>query len=223
MGETNAERCFSKSRNPFLIYPRHIPTHMSKKTARKELADTQAHFHELQDRKHAAEQKRLELVHSKQLAEIQSVLDRAKEVQQNEETNLRQTWKLRDKLLWERIEAGIKVEEERLAKRLEEERKVREEKKRLEEETQRKEKEAEERRVREEEKKRLEEETQRKEKEAEDRRKKQADEMELFNPANDDWRVARQNLLVGVKISPLLSHTYRTYTESKATCTIRQI
>ena len=187
---------------------------MSKKTARKELADTQAHLHELQDRKHAAEQKRLELVHSKQLAEIQSVLDRAKEVQQNEETNLRQTWKLRDKLLWERIEAGIKVEEERLAKRLEEERKVREEKKRLEEETQRKEKEAEERRVREEEKKRLEEETQRKEKEAEDK---------MFNPANDDWRVARQNLLVGVKISPLLSHTYWTYTESKATCTIRQI
>jgi nucleoporin GLE1 len=209
---------FFFEKNPSFLIFIHIP--ISQKTARKELADTQAHLHELQDRKHVAEQKRLELGHAKQLAEIQSVLDRAKEVQQNEETNLKKTWKLRDQLLWERIEAGIKVEEERLAKRLEEERKVREEEDRKRKEEELKKRLNEEKRLQEEnakkkaeeEKKRLEEETQRKEKEAEEKRKKQANEMERrtaeevelraamsFNPANDDWRVARQNLLVSVK------------------------
>ena len=204
MGETNAEGRFSKFRNPsfdlssLFIYL----SNMSQKTARKELADTQARFHELQDRKNVAEQKRLELVHTKQLAEIQSVLDRAKEVQQNEETNLKQTWKVRDQLLWERIEAGIKIEEERLAKRLEEERKAREEEERKRKEANLKKRLAEEKRLQEEnakkkaeeEKKRLEEETQRKEKEAEEKR----------NPANDDWRVARANLLVSCEISNIL-------------------
>ena len=197
---------------------------MSQKTARKELADTQAHLHELQDRKHAAEQKHLEQVHTKQLAEIQGVLDRAKELQQNEETNMRQTWKIRDKLLWERIEAGIKVEEERLAKRLEDERKVREEEDRKRKEADLKKRLTEEKRLQEEiakkkaeeEKKKLEEEAQRRKKEAE----------EKFNLANADWRIARQNLLVSVKffnILLLLFHSYGTYTESEATCTICQI
>ena len=45
-----------------------------------------------------------------------------------------------------------------------------------------------------EEKKRLEEETQRKEKEAEE------------NPAYDDWRVARQNLLVSVNSSFIIPY-----------------
>lgn len=205
-----------------------IYTHLStclQKTARKELADTQAHLHELQDRKHVAEQKRLELIHTKQLAEIQSVLDRAKEVQQKEETKLKQTWKLRDQLLWERIEAGIRVDEERAAEKkrkleeekqrkereAEEKKRAEEEKRRLEEEKQRKEKEAKERERAEEEKRRLEDETQRKEMEAEEK-----------NPAYDDWRVARQNLLVCVKFLAPFSHTYRAYTESKATCTTRQ-
>lgn len=137
------------------------------------------------------------------------MLDSAKEMQRKEETNLRQMWKVRDQLLWERIEAGIRVEEERLARRLEEERKARDEedrkrkeeenaKKKAEEENakkaemERKKAEEEKKKVEEEkkkveEKKRLEEETQRKEKEAEE------------NPAYDDWRVARQNLLVSVK------------------------
>jgi nucleoporin GLE1 len=174
------------------------------KTARKELADNQAHLLELQDRKHVAEQKRLELVHTNQLAEIQSFLDLVKEEQQKEETKLKQTWKLRDQLLWERIEAGIKVEVERVEeekRKLEEERqrkekeagekkRAEEEKRRLEEETQQKEKDAKEKKERaEKEKRRLEDETQRKEKEAKER----------MNPANDDWRVARQNLLASVK------------------------
>ena len=173
------------------------------KTARKELADTQAYLHELQDRNHVAEQKRLELVHTKQLAEIQSVLDLAKEVQQKEETKLKQKWKLRDQLLWERIEAGIKVDEER----------VEEEKRRLEEEKQRKEKAAEEKKRAEEEKRRLDEEKQRKEKEAKEKEKaeeekrgledetlrKEKEAEEKSNPAIDDWRVARQNLLASVK------------------------
>ena len=132
------------------------------------------------------------------------MLDRAKEVQQKEETNLKQRWKLRDQLLWERIEAGIKVdveraeeekrrleeEKQRKEKEAEEKKRAEEEKRRLEEETQRKEKEAEEKKRAEEEKKRLEDETQQKEKEAEEK-----------NPANDDWRVARQNLLVSGAVS----------------------
>ena len=224
MGETNEERRFSKLRNLslwfILFILLSINNNVSQKTARKELAVTQANLHELQDRKHVAEQKRLELVHTKQLAEIQSELDRARELQQREETKLKQTWKIRDQLLWERIEAGIKVEEERLAKRLEEERKVREEEDQKRREAELKKKLTEEKRLQEEnakkkaeeEKKRLEEETQRKEMEAEEKRKKQADEMERraaeevelrtamsFNPAHDDWRVARQNLLVSVK------------------------
>ena len=196
----------------------------------------------MQDQKHAAEQKRLELVHTKQLVEIQNLLNRAKEDQQNDETKLRQAWKARDQLLWERIEAGIKVEEQRLAKRLEEERKVREEEDRKRKEAELEKRLAEERRLQEEnakkkaeeEKKRLEEETQQKEKEAEEKRKKQEDEIQRrtaeevelrtamsFNPANDDWRVARENLHVSVEY--LTSFTYRTHTESKTTCTIRQV
>ena len=181
-------------------------TCLLQKTARKELADTQAYFHELQDRKRVAEQKRLELVHTEQLAEIQSVLDSAKEFHLKEESNLKQRWKLRDQLLWERIEAGIKVDVERAEekrRRLEEERqrkekeaeekkRAEEEKKRLEEETRRKEKEAEERERAEEEKRRLEDETHRKEREAEER-----------NPAYEDWKVARQNLLASVKFLAL--------------------
>ena len=205
---------FQKIHFFFWIYP------LLQKTARKELADTQTHLHELQDQKHVEEQKRLEVFRTKQLAEVQSVLDRAKELQQNEEIKLKKTWKLRDQSLWERIEAGIKVEEERLAKRLEEERKVREEEDRKRKEEELKKRLDEEKRIQEEnakkkaeeEKKKLEEETQRKEKEAEEKRKKQADEMERraaeevelrsamsFNPADDDWRVARQNLLVSAK------------------------
>ena len=195
---------------------------LPQKTARKELVDTQAHLHELQDRKHVAEQKRLELVHTKQLAEIQNFLDRAKEGQQNEESKLKQTWKIRDQLLWERIEAGIKVEEERLVKRLEEERKAREEEDRKRKEAELKQL-AEEKRLQEEnakkkaeeEKKKTEEaETQQKEKEAEEKRKEReveiqrraAEEVELrtamsFSTADDDWRVARENLDVRVKAS----------------------
>ena len=45
-----------------------------------------------------------------------------------------------------------------------------------------------------------------------------AEEVELrtvmsFNPANDDWRVARENLVVSVKLLTsllILSHIYRT-------------
>ena len=131
------------------------------------------------------------------------MLDRAKELQQKEETKLKQRWKLRDQLLWERIEAGIKVDEER----------VEEEKKRLEEEKQRKEKEAEEKKRAEEEKRRLEEESRRKEKEAEEKERAEEEKRRLEdetqrkereaqenNPAYDDWRVARQNLLASVKL-----------------------
>ena len=138
-----------------------------------------------------------------------------------EESRLRQTWKLRDQSLWERIETGIKIEEERLAKRLKKEREVREEAERKRKEAELKMKLAEEKRLQaeiekkkaEEEKERLKEETERKEKEAEERRKKQeeeiqrraAEEVELrtvmsFSPANDDWRVARQNSLVSPEI-----------------------
>jgi nucleoporin GLE1 len=207
---------------------------LSQKTARKELADTQAYLHELQDRKHVAEQKRLELVHTKQLVEIQNFLDRVKEGQQNEECKLKQQWKIRDQLLWERIEAGIKVEEERLAKRLEVERKAREEEDRKRKEAELEKRLAEEKRLQEEnakkkaeeEKKKIEEETQRKEKEAEEKRKERevemqrraAEEVELrtamsFSPADDDWRVARENLYVRIKspTSSIISYLPNTY------------
>ena len=180
-----------------------LSTHVLQKTARKELADTQAYLHELQDRKHVAEQKRLELVHTKQLAEIQGVLDRAKEVQQKEETNLKQRWKLRDQLLWERIEAGIKVDEERAKEeakeraRVEAEKKAKEEaEKRAKEEAEKAKEEAE--RAKEEAEKRAKEEAEKRAKEeAEEKAKEEADEKS--NLANDDWRVARQNLLVSMK------------------------
>jgi nucleoporin GLE1 len=227
VGETNAEGCVSKSKFKFdystLMY---LFTH-SQKTARKELLETQAQLHELQDRKHAAEQKDLEDAHAKQLADVQSLLDRAREGQRNEETKLRQTWKLRDQILWERIEAGIKVEEERLARRLEEERRGREEEERKRKEEELKKKLAEEKRLQEEaakkeaeeEKKRLEEEMERNQKEAQEKRKKQqeemkhqaAEEVELrtvmsFNPADDDWRVARENLQVKHDISDIIHY-----------------
>lgn len=134
-----------------------------------------------------------------------------------QQSSLTNDLKERTKKLWQRIEASIKAEEERVAARLEVERKAKAEEERkqkeaelkkrivaeklLQEETARK-KAAEERRQAQEEKERREQEELSKQKKLEEEQsKREDDELELRRMLNlstrsDDWRVARTNLHV---------------------------
>ena len=134
-----------------------------------------------------------------------------------QQANLTYALKERTKKLWQKIEASIKVEEERAAARLEMERRAKAEEERkqkeaelkkrlaeeklLQEQTARK-KAAEEKRLAEEEKQRQEQEELSKQKRLEEEQsKREDDELELRKMLNlstrsDDWRVARSNLHV---------------------------
>lgn len=130
---------------------------------------------------------------------------------------MKDEWTTRNRQLWERIETVIKMEEDKVAKKLEEERRAREEeerkrkeaelKLRLEEEKKQQEDAA--RQKAEEEKKKAEEEKIRQEKEEEDKRKKMEDEKKhreeeekqlrqklQFMTSNEEWKAARADLLV---------------------------
>lgn len=144
------------------------------------------------------------------MSEVEKVLHIHRQRQQVEEIKLKEAWNAREKELWARIETVIRVEEDKVVKKLEEERRMREEeeRKRREEEEKRR-AEEEKRRREEEERRRAEEEKARKEKEEEERKRREAEEarrrlaeeeelrkMLSFNPADEDWRVARENLRV---------------------------
>lgn len=97
---------------------------------------------------HSQQSARIQASHDQQIEEVSAVLNRLRLRQQGEEARLREQLKIRDKLVWERIEGVIRVEEERVRIMLEAERRKREEE-------ERKKREIEERRRVEEEKKRL--------------------------------------------------------------------
>ncbi len=143
---------------------------------------------------------------------------------QREEEQLRAQWKERDKQLWQRIDAVIKVEEERLRAKQEAERKEREEEERIK-------REAEEKKRQEEEKKRKEEEERKRQQEKEEEEKRKlleaerereerdrADEKERkalgHTTAFEDWKRARETLKVRVRFSEIDRATDRTTTQS---------
>jgi nucleoporin GLE1 len=151
------------------------------------------------------------------LAEVKSVLDKMRQHQHDVEKKMMEALKHREQQLWGMIETAIKLEEDKVTKRLEEERKVKEEEERKRKEAELKRRLAEEKRLQEEaekkkveeEKKRQEEEAERKENEAEQRRQKlekerieqekglgELREMLNFAPPEEDWRVSRTDLLV---------------------------
>lgn len=124
----------------------------------------------------------------------------------NEMERLRSEWEARNKLLWEHIEGVIGREETKVRAVQEEERKQREEEERVR-------REAEERRKRTEEEKQRAEQEKRKEREREEEEARQAAQAEKarqereeqeaeqrkqlgFASASEDWRKARQDLMV---------------------------
>lgn len=145
-------------------------------------------------------------MHEQQLKDVQAQLAAMDLQKKREEDNLRAQWKERDRQLWVRIDAVIKVEEDRLRAKQEAERKKREEEERVK-------REAEEKKRQEEEKKQseIEEKRKQKEKEDEEKRKQLEDERQQeerdraeslernvlgFTSAMEDWKRARETLKV---------------------------
>ena len=178
---------------------------------------SQTRLHDEQDRIRAAEAKRIAAHHAQQLAEVQGKLNALKLQQQAAETKLREDMKTRDKLLWQRVESVIKMEEDKVKARLEKEKKAREEEERLAKEAELKRRLEEEKKKEEEERKRKEvEDAQRlvdelKKKEEEEERARVTEEKEKterlkaeeeernamgMTTAEHDWNKARDNLLV---------------------------
>uniref|UniRef100_D8QLY3 mRNA export factor GLE1 n=1 Tax=Schizophyllum commune (strain H4-8 / FGSC 9210) TaxID=578458 RepID=D8QLY3_SCHCM len=184
------------------------------KTARKEAAEEKVV--EVQDERDTA---LLAQVHAQQMAEVEAQLKNLTMQQAAEQAKFEQSWQVREKSLWERIEAGIKVEQDKEFARLEAERKVREEEERKRQEEQRKRDEAQkqkeeaERQKKEAEEKQRQEAQQKKAADEEQKRKedqqRQADEQAAQakneqaeqrkalgeTTAMDDWRAARENLM----------------------------
>ncbi|KAJ7213889.1 GLE1-like protein-domain-containing protein, partial [Mycena pura] len=138
------------------------------RVARKDHAAVQIKLHDERDRARVQGTRKLEALHTRQMAEVEGLLGSLKLKQQTEDEKLRQAWQERDKLLWQRIDSGIKLEEDKVRARLEAERKVREaeERKRQEEQTQKRQLE-EKQRKEEEERRKAAEEAERRQKEEE--------------------------------------------------------
>ncbi|PPQ69642.1 hypothetical protein CVT24_001215 [Panaeolus cyanescens] len=193
------------------------------RTAKKQFSLLQTSKLDEQEKVRLQEQQRLAAIQSQQNAELQKKLAALKQQQLQAENELRSRWQIREQELWNRVEASIKLEEEKLARKLEAERQARdaEEKKRKAEELKRRL--AEEKRLQEEtakqqeeeRKKKEEEEKQRQEKELEEKMKKLEEERERrldeerglrdkldFYPPENDWRAVRANLLQ-LKMGPI--------------------
>jgi nucleoporin GLE1 len=151
------------------------------------------------------------------MAEVQAQVNTGRAKLQKYEQLMREQWKAQEQQLWERIELVIKLEEDKVKAKLEEERKVREEQerkrkteelmrrlveeKKKQEEEDRKKKEDDERRAKEEQKKKEEEEEKRAA--AEEKAKSESLKAEEegrkqigLTTADDDWRNARGDLAV---------------------------
>ncbi|KAJ7256808.1 GLE1-like protein-domain-containing protein [Mycena haematopus] len=124
------------------------------RTARKKQTAIQSHLQAEQDKARSLEARRLADLHTRQMAEVQAQLDNLKLKQQKEENHLRQGWQERDKLLWQRIDSVIKLEEDKVRDQLEAERKVREQEERKRQEAEMQRRQLEEKRRKEEEDKR---------------------------------------------------------------------
>lgn len=190
---------------------------LSQRMARKEQTVIQSQLHDEQDKARRRDSQRLATLHTQQMAEVQAQLEALELQRQNDERKLKDGWKQRDQRLWQRIDAVIRFEEEKVRVRLEAERKAKEEEERRKREEELKRRAEEEKRKQEEERRQKEEEDRQtqiqtqKQKEEEDARQKeeaararterlQADEQERkalgLTTAEEDWRHARQTLKV---------------------------
>ncbi|KAF8877930.1 hypothetical protein CPB84DRAFT_1966252 [Gymnopilus junonius] len=93
--------------------------------ARKEFSTTQAQLHARQEQLRAEEEKRRAAQFGKYAAEVQAGVERRRLLLLESEKKMKDEWATRNRQLWERIEAVIKMEEDK--RRLEEEKKQQEE------------------------------------------------------------------------------------------------
>ncbi|KAH9920021.1 GLE1-like protein-domain-containing protein [Epithele typhae] len=168
------------------------------------------HAHESAERMRARNERRIQdeerraQLHAEQVKEVQAQLAAMNLKRQQEESQLREQWKERDRKLWERIDTVIKVEEDRVRVKLEQERKKREEAERVQraEEEKKRQEEERKRKVEEEARKQKEqeEEVKRKQAEAEKvQREREAAEVDQRHAmgnttAFEDWKLAREQL-----------------------------
>ncbi|EMD36459.1 hypothetical protein CERSUDRAFT_156135 [Gelatoporia subvermispora B] len=180
--------------------------------AKEEQSVHKSQRHRSIDQAHSQDTQRLASLHQQQVEEVQAQLAALNMRRQREEEQLKRQWAERNRLMWQKVDASIKLEEDKVKARLEAERKKREEE-------DRRRKEEEERRRAEEERKRQEEERKRQEEEkkrAEERAQKEEEERILqeqqerenrdseerdarnavgFTTAGYDWQVAREILM----------------------------
>ncbi|KAE9399596.1 hypothetical protein BT96DRAFT_939277 [Gymnopus androsaceus JB14] len=187
----------------------------SLRAARKNYSDAQANFHRYQSQRQLEESRRLAAAFKQDETQILKALDGWRLDQQAHENHLREMLNERNERLWGRIEASIKLEQDKVQARLDEERRIKEEterkrreqEERKRQEEERKREEEQRRKWEEDEAKRKQEEEQRKlreEKEAAAREAKERDEKLKSEAENrkaagmttseDDWEEARKNL-----------------------------
>ncbi|PFH48824.1 hypothetical protein AMATHDRAFT_149026 [Amanita thiersii Skay4041] len=178
------------------------------RTARKTLTESESQWHDEQDRARAQEREQQDVLHAQQIAEVQNHLNALRLQRQSEEQKLREAWKARDRMLWERIEGVIKLEEDKFKRKLEEEKRIKaeeEQRRRLEEErrkmeAERKKKEEEEARRKKEQQEREEAEAKQRQEEEErtrlERLKTEKDQRQIMglSTADEDWQNTRAML-----------------------------
>ncbi|KAK7048672.1 GLE1-like protein-domain-containing protein [Favolaschia claudopus] len=186
------------------------------RTARKHQTAQQSQIYDELDKSRSEEVLRLAALHAQQLAEVQAQLNSMKIQQQREEDRLRTGWKERDKLLWQRIDSVIKLEEDKVRTRLEAERKVREQEERKRQEEEMRKREQEDKRRKDEEDKRKAQEDEARQRAEEQKQKDDAEKQRIqdekdradrlaaegehrkaagLSTPEDDWRNARSILM----------------------------
>ncbi|KAJ4478657.1 GLE1-like protein-domain-containing protein [Lentinula edodes] len=208
----------------------------SLRAARKNYNDSEAQFIRYQNQRRIEDSKRLAAAFKQDELQLIQKLDGLRLQQQAREKTLQEKLAERNEILWKRIEASIKLEQDKEQVKLDEQRRVREEaekRRREEEENTRRE---EQRKRDEEERKRREEEGEKRKKEEEERRLREEKEAAIqeakereerlkseeenrkaagMTTSEEDWKEARKNLQVVktqgtrlVKATPTLKPTW---------------
>ncbi|GBE84307.1 hypothetical protein SCP_0602850 [Sparassis crispa] len=181
------------------------------RSARQEHAKNRIQRHQDRNKAHAEEAKRRAVLHKKQMEEVQAQLSALNMQREAQEKNLKAQWSERNRQLWVKIEAVIKIEEDMVKAKLEAEKRKKEEaeRKRKEEEDRKrreaeaaaekarlqKEKEEQERRQAEEDRKREEEEFLRRAEGSAQEEAELAERIQLgITTARDDWARGRELL-----------------------------
>lgn len=139
MGKTNEKGCFCACIHGGRAICLCSSCLSFQKAARKEQAELRAQLRDQRNKSRELQKQQISEAQARQVAEVQARLAQLRVAQEEEETKVREEWKLRDKKLWEGIESVIKFEEDKVRAKLEAERKQKEaeEKKRRDEELKR--------------------------------------------------------------------------------------